>query len=131
MPPGSNEIHNLAQRYAISKGPRTFNIRGTDRKAYGITKKELRLIFHNNGYNTTTGSRWRTTIMEWLEPDLHNDLLTVDPTILPNKKETVEWAVIFSHLDRLDYINLKQKGENDELKVWPPQELWERAFSPY
>lgn len=127
MPPGSNEMHYIAQRLALEEGPREFNIRGNDRIAYGLTKAELKKLFHNYNYNTTTGSRWRSSIIEWLDEDLHGDMCTIDPDLITNKREDLKWAVVFLRLDPDDMTRLRVTAENEGMKTWPTLEMWDHV----
>ena len=124
MPPGSNDMHYIAQRLALQEGPREFNIRGNDRMAYGLTKTELKKLFHTYNYNTTTGSRWRSCIGEWLDKDLHGDMCTIDRELIANKREDLKWAIVFLHLDPEDMMKLKKAAEDGDMKSWPTMEMW-------
>lgn len=121
---GSIDIHYLAQRLALEKGPREFNIRGNRRIAYGLTKTELKQLFHKNGYNVTTGSRWRNCIREWTDMELHGDMLTVDPELIMNKKEDLKWSLVFVELDPSDMTKLRTTAEDQDMKTWPTVEMW-------
>lgn len=127
MPPGSNDMHYLAQRNALLAGPREFRIRGNDRMAYGLTKAELKRLFHNNNYNVTTGSRWRSCIAEWANWDLHGDIISVDPDLIANKREDVDCAVAFLQLEPTDMTRLQMAAEDKGLKCWPTLEMWEHV----
>ena len=124
MPPGSSDMHYLAQRLALEKGPREFNLHGNKRMAYGLNKAELKKLFHDYGYNTTSGSRWRTAIGEWLDSDLHGDVCTIDKELIANKREDFKWAILFLELDSEDVIKLKVVAENKDMKSWPTMEMW-------
>ena len=119
-------MHGYALDKALKDGPQEFNICGEVRMAYGLTKKDLKELFFTKGYNTSTGVRWRTSILEWL--DYFNDKLTIrDPNQILNKKESLKWSVVFYSLDRSDLTALKMKAEDVGIPPWPKQEMWDRV----
>ena len=99
-------MHYYAQKEAIRAGPREFNVLGEKRIGYGLTKDELRRLFLRHGYNTRTGSSWRTAIQEWREPATYGDVVSTEDRILLNKKENTDWCVVFTILSKTDQDRL-------------------------
>lgn len=122
-------MHDLALAEAIAKGPREFTLGGTRRTAYGLTKEEIRKLFHSQGYNTTTGSRWRSSIYEWLGGtyDYYDILSTPRPEMILDKTENLNWSILFCMIDSGHLLDLKLKAEKTEVRSWPTQDYWETA----
>ena len=129
MPPGSQEMHDIALADAIARGPRIFNVGGTERVAYGLTKEELKKIYHKEQYNTTTGSRWRSSVYEWVGDKFdHFDQITIPtPERILDKHESLKWSVIFCMINKSQLLDLKLKGEDYGLRTWPSEEYWRHA----
>lgn len=115
-------MHYLAQREATIIGPRVFNVRGEDRIAYGLNKAEVKRLFMREGYNTTTGSRWRSTLREWRSPDLFRDFLSVDDKTIMNKREDVEWYILFTVLTKSEETYLKMVAEEKDIPAYPREQ---------
>ena len=122
MPLGSSDMHYYAQREAIQQGPRAFNVNGEIRLAYGLNKSEVKRLFMKHGYNTTTGSRWRSTLMEWKDPELFGDFITVDGKTLMNKRETTDWSVLFVRLTKSEQISLLLASEKEGILALPREQ---------
>lgn len=125
MPYGSVDMHYLAQCEALELGPRPFNIRGSERMAYGLNKKELKKLFYEKKYNVTKRSRWRGCIAEWIDPDLHGDTVTVNPKIVADVNEDQDWSVIFIHIAPEAMLKLQMAAEDTGLKPFPTKEMWD------
>ena len=123
----SDSISMLVQArdLAMEKGAREFNIRGQRRMAYGLTKDELYALFMQNRYNVTTGSRWRSTITEWVDKRLYNNILTVSPDLILDKQEKLDWSIVFFDVDRLHMNWLLMAAENNNIQCWPSMRAWE------
>lgn len=112
-------MHTQAQRMAMDKGPRVMNIRGELKTVYGLTKTEVRKLFNDNGYNVTTGSRWRSIISDWADPELFGDVVTADQTTLLNKKEVGNWCIVFTQLTKDELVNLQFSAEENNHPALP------------
>lgn len=131
MPPGSNDMHEIALAKAVEYGPRVFNICGTPRLAYGLTKIEARLLFQRFGYNSTTGSRWRGVISEWIDKDFeYYDMLTINhPEIILDKKEQADWSIVFCLVNNSQLIDLQRMAEDQQIRNWPSRDMWDAYAS--
>lgn len=127
MPPGSDEMHDIAIAKAIEHGPRVFNICGTNRLAYGLTKREAKVLFQRCGYNSTTGSRWRGVIGEWIDDDFaYFDRLTIThPELIQDKKEQLDWSIVFCLVSNSQLIDLQREAEDQQIRTWPTREMWD------
>lgn len=118
-------MHILAQRKALAKGPRKFTIHGQERIAYGVTKAELKALFHEKDYNIYTRSRWRSCILEWLDEDLpYGDISTVDKSVIGNRNDERDWAIVFLMLSPEEMTRLTRAAEDSETRSWPTVEMW-------
>lgn len=119
MPIGSNDMHYYAQHEAVNAGPREFNVNGMKRLGYGLTKAEIKRLFQQKGYNVTTGSRWRSTILEWRNPYIYGDIVTIDDHTLMNKREILDWCIVFVLLSEEDQQRLLRVAETRGLTALP------------
>ena len=129
MTPGSADMHDIALDEAINRyGPRVFNICGNKRLAYGLTKNEAKKLFQRNGYNTSTGSRWRGAIGEWIDDityEYHDRLTIPNPEIIFDKKEQSDWAIVFCMVSNSQLIDLQRQAEDQQIRTWPTREMWD------
>lgn len=124
----SYTMHSEALSEAIDHGPREFNIRGEVRMAYGLKRAELKALFQKHRYNITSGIRWRSTIVEWCDKDLYCDRLTMDNSVVLDKKDSIsDWAIIFAGITREDLSYLRVKAEDKVIRPWPSDEVWNYA----
>lgn len=121
MPIGSNDMHYYAQHEAVNAGPREFNVRGSTRLGYGLTKAEIKRLFQQKGYNVTTGSRWRSTILEWKNPYMYGDVVSIDDHTLMNKRETSDWCIVFVLLSDEEQTYLLESAKRAGLTALPKE----------
>lgn len=116
---GCKDMHTLAQRMAVNIGPRVMNVRGEFKTVFGLSKAEARKLFNDSGYNVTTGSRWRSVISDWADPELFGDVVTADRTTLLNKNEVGNWCVVFMNLNKDEVLDLQFKAEETNYPTMP------------
>lgn len=122
-------MHDKALRDAIKKGPRVFTVHGEERVAYGLTKSEIKTLFLAQGYNISTGSRWRTTLLEWTDHNmLRFDLITAKADDVLDKRKDVDFSVLFCDLNKSQMMDLTLEAEDMHIKSWPTREMWEDVF---
>lgn len=125
----SAEMHEKALRDAIKKGPRVFLVHGEERVAYGLRKDEIRALFLNNGYNISTGRRWRSTLLEWTDHAMMNyDLVTAKADDVLDKRKDVDFSVLFCDLNKSQMMDLTLDAEDKQIRSWPTREMWEDVF---
>lgn len=125
----SAEMHEKALRDAIKKGPRVFLVHGEERVAYGLRKDEIRALFLNNGYNISTGRRWRSTLLEWTDHAMMNyDLVTAKADDVLDKRKDVDFSILFCDLNKSQMMDLTLDAEDKQIRSWPTREMWEDVF---
>lgn len=122
-------MHEKALRDAIKKGPRVFLVHGEERVAYGLRKDEIRALFLNNGYNISTGRRWRSTLLEWTDHAMMNyDLVTAKADDVLDKRKDVDFSILFCDLNKSQMMDLTLDAEDKQIRSWPTREMWEDVF---
>ena len=104
-------MHDLAERKAVSIGPRTVNINGEPKAAFYLSKKELNDLFTRNGFNTN-GVAWLKMIIRFKETW---DEVAPSPSVILNRDE--DWKVVFIHPNKTDLTSLKMYAEDSSLQM--------------
>lgn len=114
MPLSTRQMYYVALDNATEKGPRIISGKKGDVAAYSLTKKELKLIFAENGYSPRRKA-WVNNVLDW---ELFGTIVSEQFDDYGSDKG----YVIFTTLTKVAMDNLRYYADEHSIRYYPHPE---------